>query len=259
MKTVNTESFQLPMFEAALLTGLITGDDVSDFVPEDTERSRRFLTDNKVLGLLDVEDAGGGDMLCTFLLDESSPLCTEYICVLFGEQILEQYRDYGLLCRTSKSCGDRLLVRGFANSQHKEEYLSGLRDGTAGRPYKVVDNLTQKLAIWWQAQPEHVRKSFSVSPSYEEFWSNLDMVTRLNIYNWCLLRENMLDIGEDRERSLLIEIVFELSDIAMEYLNGKPRDTLCKDGEYCEEYQDQYNRLYDSIKQVVKCCDFTEQ
>ena len=54
------------------------------------------------------------------------------------------------------------------------------------------------------------------------------------------------------ERSLLIETVCGLADIALVKENGLPLEDMCDDeGEFLEEYQDQFNTVYDRYEAVA--------
>lgn len=60
------------------------------------------------------------------------------------------------------------------------------------------------------------------------------------------------------ERSLLIETVCGLADIALVKENGLPLEDMCDDeGEFLEEYQDQFNTVYDRYEAVLANMDWT--
>lgn len=182
--------------------------------------------------------------------EENTPESNHYIYILSGEEAIGKYKNYGVLSDVNSR------LRGFANVQEKEAYLKGLRDGDRTGNCQIVDNLSEKLYIWWQAQPKHIRRIFSVYPSYNESWTVLDLHTRLNIYNYCLIKEYPLPIDEGEERSMLIEIVCVLASLALEFTNGKTHDAMCKDEKYLPKYQKQFNRLYDDIEALIMNHDF---
>ena len=76
--------------------------------------------------------------------------------------------------------------------------------------------------------------------------------SRLYLYKSGKLPEN-----KDEERSLTIGIVSELADLALVNQHGKPLEEMCNDnGEFLEEYQEQFNRIYDKIEDAVTRFDY---
>lgn len=57
---------------------------------------------------------------------------------------------------------------------------------------------------------------------------------------------------EDKDRSMLSEIVCELADTELCRANGKTLEDMCDtDGAFLEEYQEQFNRIYDELEMRI--------
>lgn len=74
---------------------------------------------------------------------------------------------------------------------------------------------------------------------------------RINIRNYCLLKKGGL-LPEDKDRSMLSEIVCELADTELCRANGKTLEDMCDtDGAFLEEYQELFNRIYDELEMRI--------
>ena len=116
---------------------------------------------------------------------------------------------------------------------------------------------TRKMDRWWYALPEEIRKRLYVQEG-TDVWNDLDMPARAALFRYC--RMKIFGIGEngDMERSLLIEAVCGLADIALVKGNGLPLEDMCDDeGEFLEEYQEQFNTVYDRYEAVLDGMDWT--
>ena len=72
-----------------------------------------------------------------------------------------------------------------------------------------------------------------------------------NQYPYCLLKKGGL-LPEDKDRSMLSEIVCELADTELCRANGKTLEDMCDtDGAFLEEYQEQFNRIYDELEMRI--------
>ena len=67
----------------------------------------------------------------------------------------------------------------------------------------------KSLNEWWDKQPDELKQAFTFLP--DERWEEADLYLRINIRNYCCLKKDKL-LPEDKERSMLIEIVCELTD-----------------------------------------------
>lgn len=178
----------------------------------------------------------------------------DYTWILFGDSVKSRYQEYGLLpLIRSESGPDKAEFKSFNSLTEKEAYLRELTQAyPAFGSYIVVDNIRQKLYIWWKSQSDDIRRVFSVILSYEKSWQQLDFTTRAAIYSYCIIKENGIPIPEDAERSLLSGILCDLSDIILTLLNNKELEEMCDDnGSFLEEYQNQFNRIYDEIEDSI--------
>lgn len=111
------------------------------------------------------------------------------------------------------------------------------------------------LNEWWTEQPEGLKQAFTLFP--DELWEGADLYLRINIRNYCSLKKEKL-LPEDKEHSMLIEIVSELADMELCRINKKTLDEMCDaDGAFLEEYQEQFNRIYD--KQEGNILDYMNE
>lgn len=82
-------------------------------------------------------------------------------------------------------------------------------------------------------------------------WKEADLYLRINIRNYCLLKKGGL-LPEDKDRSMLNEIVCELADTELCRANGKTLEDMCDtDGAFLEEYQELFNRIYDELEMRI--------
>lgn len=79
----------------------------------------------------------------------------------------------------------------------------------------------------------------------------VNLYLRINIRNYCLLKKGGL-LPEDKDRSMLSEIVCELADTELCRANGKTLEDMCDtDGAFLEEYQELFNRIYDELEMRI--------
>ena len=84
------------------------------------------------------------------------------------------------------------------------------------------------LNEWWGGQPDGLKQAF-----------------------YCLLKKGGL-LPEDKDRSMLSEIVCELADTELCRANGKTLEDMCDtDGAFLEEYQELFNRIYDELEMRI--------
>ena len=76
------------------------------------------------------------------------------------------------------------------------------------------------LNEWWGGQPDGLKQAFSLFPDGR--WKEADLYLRINIRNYCLLK------------------------------NGKTLEDMCDtDGAFLEEYQELFNRIYDELEMRI--------
>ena len=105
------------------------------------------------------------------------------------------------------------------------------------------------LNEWWGGQPDGLKQAFSLFPDGR--WKEAELYLRINIRNYCLLKKGGL-LPEDKDRSMLSEIVCELADTELCRANGKTLEDMCDtDGAFLEEYQELFNRIYDELEMRI--------
>ncbi|WP_418812857.1 hypothetical protein [Paraprevotella clara] len=115
---------------------------------------------------------------------------------------------------------------------------------------------TRKMDRWWYALPEEIRKRLYVQEG-TDVWNDLDMPARAALFRYCRMKIFGIGKNGDMERSLLIEAVCGLADIALVKGNGLPLEDMCDDeGEFLEEYQEQFNTVYDRYEVVLADMDW---
>ena len=75
---------------------------------------------------------------------------------------------------------------------------------------------------WWGGQPDGLKQAFSLFPDGR--WKEADLYLRINIRNYCLLKKGGL-LPEDKDRSMLSEIVCELADM-IRYMGSLVQPTI---------------------------------
>lgn len=101
---------------------------------------------------------------------------------------------------------------------------------------------------WWGGQPDELKQAFSLFP--DRRWEGADLHLLNNIRNYCHLKKEGLLFEDDR--SMLSEIVSELADAELCRANGRTLEDMCDtDGAFLEEYQEQFNRIYDELEMRI--------
>ena len=99
---------------------------------------------------------------------------------------------------------------------------------------------TENLNKWWYSLPEEIRKKLYVQENIN-VWKDLDMSTRVAMFRYCRMKIFGIGKNGDMERSLLIETVCGLADIALVKRSGIALEDMCDDeGNFLEEYQKQF-------------------
>lgn len=110
----------------------------------------------------------------------------------------------------------------------------------------------QNHDLWWQHQPEELKLLLAKEETPDRFWQKLDENTKSLIHDYCILKANGGSLDESSERSMLIEIVSEIADHTLCSQTGKPIEDMCNtDGEFLEQHQDRFNKIYDEIERQL--------
>lgn len=77
------------------------------------------------------------------------------------------------------------------------------------------------------------------------------------IQNYIDYRKGIIQLYEDAANSLLMEIICDMADEALEKEFGIPVEDMCnEEGSFYEKYQDRFNDLYDDIEEQLLIYDF---
>lgn len=107
----------------------------------------------------------------------------------------------------------------------------------------------KNLNEWWEKRPDGLKRAFLLFP--DKRWKEADLFLRISIRNYCCLKKDGL-LPEDRERTMLSEIVCELADMELCRITGKPLEDMCdEEGAFLEKYQDRFDRIYDTIEREI--------
>ena len=108
---------------------------------------------------------------------------------------------------------------------------------------------TNNLDKWWYGLPENTRQAIG----NDEIWEKLDMPSRSALHRYSRLRIYGTAKDRDGERTLLNEIACGLGDLALVRKNGIALEEMCNgSGEFYDEYQDQFNILYDNYGHILE-------
>lgn len=115
----------------------------------------------------------------------------------------------------------------------------------------------QDFEKWKVEKTEEMNRLFSQYGVTTDFWQQADRQFHTDIHKLYLLKSGELPENTDEERSLLIGIVSELADLVLVNRHGIPLEDMCNDdGEFLEEYQEQFNQIYDKMEDAVICFDY---
>lgn len=116
---------------------------------------------------------------------------------------------------------------------------------------------TEKLDKWWYGLPEETRRKLYVQEG-ADVWKDLDISVRRALFRYCRLK--MSGTAENGDtRSLLIETACGLADAALAKENALPLEDMCDDeGGFLEEYQEQFDTIYDRYEAVLASTDWAD-
>lgn len=256
---INTQTFTLPCREADLIISLVNGGSGGPYDDDEIASANEFIKTFGLKSLVDASEPIDGAIKCTFAVGEPEPEPVEWAWMLFGAERKRLYEAFGLMpARESMEPGNEAKMLPLTSPPHKDAFLerkSG--EYPPGTVITVVRNIESKLFLWWKSAPDHVRRAFSVLPSFEQSWEKYDLSTRMNIYNYCIVNENGIPRTEEEELSLLGEISTELADVALESIYNKPIEDMCDDQRcFLEKYQEEFNRLKDEIEDSICAIEF---
>lgn len=245
-----------------MIIGLINGGDGGPYCDDEIASAKEFIRTLGLASLVAVSEPVDGAVECVFTIEKPEPAPVEWIWVLYGCEKKLAYDEFGLmpLCESSLA-GNQAKMLPLTSPAHKDKFIQRLIvDAPKGVPVTVVRNVENKILLWWRSAPDTVRRAFSVLPSFEQSWERYGLGTRMNIYNYCIIKENGLEFSDMDELSLLGGISTELSDIALETIFGKSVEDMCDDeGCFLEKYQSEFNRLKDEIEDSICAIEFKKE
>ncbi len=110
---------------------------------------------------------------------------------------------------------------------------------------------TIQIDLWWQSLSQNVKGDLFEYGLTENVWQRAEDATKENFRKLYLLNPKSRIDSEDR--SLVIGVVSELSDIILMENNNLPMEYMCNtDGEFLEVYQDEFNQIYDRIESIMQ-------
>lgn len=108
---------------------------------------------------------------------------------------------------------------------------------------------TNNLDKWWHGLPENTRQAIG----NDGIWEKLDMPSRSALHRYSRLRIYGTAKDRDEERTLLNEIACGLGDLALVRKNGIALEKMCNgNGEFYDEYQEQFDILYDNYGHTIE-------
>ena len=132
-----------------------------------------------------------------------------------------------------------------------------------GKTKTVFTTPNKRPDEWWYSATSEIKSLFSDYPTETEqatFWEQLQESDRDSIYQYYQYKTGKIELQEDDAHSLLMEIICELADIALEKEYNIPREEMCNnEGSFLEKYQDKFNDLYDDIEDRILNYDFIKQ
>ena len=106
------------------------------------------------------------------------------------------------------------------------------------------------ISEWWRSLPESIRLKLS-GHGVTDILQEPDTSVRAALYKYARLRAVGTEKDKDEEQSLLNEVACGLSDLALAGNNGMALEDMCnEDGEFLEEYQEQFDKLYDHYVRI---------
>lgn len=110
---------------------------------------------------------------------------------------------------------------------------------------------TNNVSKWWRSLPESIRLKLS-GHGVTDILREPDTSVRAALYKYARLRTVGTEKDKNEEQSLLNEIACGLSDLALAGNNGMALEDMCnEDGEFLEEYQEQFDKLYDHYEETL--------
>ena len=113
-----------------------------------------------------------------------------------------------------------------------------------------VKNCTAGLTDWWNNEGKEIRDFLSDLSGDNSFHEKLHVTDSIHVYN--LAKACNVPIDRDAKDDLLKEISGELAEQVLASKHGvSPDELFDEDGNFYEQYHEDFNRLYDSIEEKI--------
>jgi len=107
---------------------------------------------------------------------------------------------------------------------------------------------------WWNTKGRELRDFLADLSGDKSFHEKLHVTDIVNIYNFA--KSCKVQIESDSENYLLKEICVELAENVLASKHGvSTNDLFDEDGSFYEQYQDEFDKLYDQIEGLLSVDD----
>lgn len=254
MKNCNTETYCFTRSMADLYINLFNGDGGDGYDDEEINHANIFIKKRKIQNLIEVKDLPDYQVKCTFSVNrtvkQSYPV---WFLWKIDTPYIWLYEDYGFLPYPGGIINSKVERIDFPSRKAVKEYQAVFIHRYYPTESRIViADLYKKLDAFWAKLPQQIKRSISVLPSTNDFWSQLEWEDKINIYNYCIIVDNDLPFSEPARYSLLNEIGCKLALMAMCYIYQRPADSFSnKQGCYLKKYQTKFDKLYDDIQASI--------
>ena len=112
------------------------------------------------------------------------------------------------------------------------------------------NNFDVKLNDWWNTGGIQIRDFLSDLSGDKSFHEKMHISDKTNVYNYAQSHE--VPINDEAKCDLLKEICGELAEKILASKHGvSTNDLFDEDGSFYEQYQDEFNRLFDQIEEQM--------
>ena len=114
----------------------------------------------------------------------------------------------------------------------------------------MLEKFNKIVNDWWDAEGMEFRIFLSDLSGDDTFHEKLHQSDRVNVYNYAKI--HVIHLDEVAKDYLLKDVCVELTDRVLATKHGVSIDELFDhDGNFHEQYQEEFNRLYDRIEEMM--------
>lgn len=112
------------------------------------------------------------------------------------------------------------------------------------------ENLIKMVNDWWKTEGAELSAFLSELSGDTSFQEKLHISDKVNVFNYAKI---VVILKLDEAKSYLLkEVCGELAEQVLAVKHGVyPDDLFNEDGNFYEQYQDEFNRLYDRIEEQM--------